>query len=107
MFGTQDTNALVNRTLEELEDDSTSTTYDEVMFNFIDYIVQVFMASQDASIYDAIGHMHSDEFHDEFYMYVENYFTRFHSPKYHKYSPNDLVWMDKEQLNKLIEASGR
>lgn len=103
MFGTN-TQELIDRTLEELEDDATSTTYDEVMFNFIDYITHVFMASQDASIYDAINHMHSDEFHDEFTMYIENYSARFCKPKY---SHDDLVIIPREQLDELIKASNQ
>lgn len=103
MFGTNN-QELIDRTLEEFEDDATSTTYDEVMFNFIDYITHVFMASQDASIHDAIRHMNSDEFHDEFTMYIENYFCRFYGAKY---SSNDIVWMSKEQLDRLIKASNR
>lgn len=103
MFGTN-TQELIDRTLEELEDDATSTTYDEVMFDFIDYITHIFMASQDASIHDAINHMKSDEFHDEFHMYIENYFCRFYGTKY---SPNDIVWMSKEQLDRLIKAANR
>lgn len=101
MFGTNN-QELINRTLEELEDDATSTTYDEVMLDFINYITHVFMASQDASIYDAIDYMHSDEFHDDFVMHIENYSARFIKPKY---SLDDLVIIPREQLDKLIKAS--
>ena len=78
MFGTQDTDALVKRTIEELDDDSTSTTYDEVMMNFIDYITRTIMAAQDVPIQYAIDHMDSDEFKDELHMYIGLYFGRFY-----------------------------
>lgn len=103
MFGTQDTNALVGRTLEELDDDATSTTYDEVMYNFIDYIVNVTMACQEATIYDAIDHMFSDEFHDEFRMYINNYFARFHGSKE---PPAKIVIIPREQLDAMIAEAG-
>lgn len=77
MFGNNN-QKLIDRTLEELGDDATSTTYDEVMFDFIDYITHIFIACQDASIHDAINYMNSDEFHDEFTFYIENYFCRFY-----------------------------
>ena len=78
MFGTQDTDALVKMTLQELEDDSTSTTYDEVMMNFIDYITKVTMAAQDVPIQYAVDHMDSDEFQDELHMYIQIFFSRFY-----------------------------
>lgn len=98
MFGTQDTDTLVKRTLKELEDDSTSTTYDEVMMNFIDYITRTIMAAQDVPIQYAIDHMDSDEFQDELHMYIENYFGRFCKPKH---LLDDLVWAPKEQLDEI------
>ena len=104
MFGIQDTDALVKRTLEELEDDSTSTTYDEVMSNFIDYIIQIFMTCQDASIYDAINYIGSDEFHDEFNYYIENYFGRFYGSMC---SFKNNVRMNKEHLDESVKNSDR
>lgn len=104
MFGTQNTDLLVKSTIEELEYDSVSTTYDEVMFNFIDYITHFIMVDQDASIYDAINYMNSDEFHDELYMYIENYFCRFYGSRR---SFKGLVWMNKEQLDELVKSSDR
>ena len=78
MFGTQNTDLLVKSTIEELEHDSGSTTYDEVMFNFIDYITNFFMVDRDTSIYDAIDYMDSDEFKDVLHMYIKLYFSRFY-----------------------------
>lgn len=78
MFGTQDTDTLVKRTLKELEDDAISTTYDEVMFDFIDYITKVTMAAQDVPIQYAIDYMDSDEFQDELHMYIKLFFGRFY-----------------------------
>lgn len=95
---------LVKRTLKELVDDSISTTYDDTMFNFIEYIIKVNMAAQDVSFIEAFRHMKSDDFHDEFNMYLENYFGMYHKPKY---SPDDFVWIPKEQLDELLKAAGR
>ena len=44
------------------------------------------------------------QLHDEFNMYLENYFGMYHKPKY---SPDDLVWIPKEQLDELLKAAGR
>ena len=78
MFGTQNTDLLVTSTIEELEYDSVSTTYDEVMFNFIDYITHLIMVDQDVPIQYAIDYMDSDEFKDELHMYITMYFSRFY-----------------------------
>ena len=102
MFGTQDTDLLVKSTIEELEYDSVSTTYDEVMFNFIDYITHLIMVDQDASIYDAINYIGSDEFHDEFNYYIENYFGRFYGSMC---SFKNKIRMNKEHLDKSVKNS--
>ena len=78
MFGTQNTDLLVKSTIEELEHDTGSTTYDEVMFNFIDYITHLIMVDQDVPIQYAIDYMDSDEFRDELHMYIMMYFSRFY-----------------------------
>ena len=104
MFGTQDTDALVKRTIEEFDDDSISTTYDDVMFNFIDYITHLIMVDQDASIYDAIDYMHSDEFHDEFSYYIDNYFGRFYGSMC---SFKNKVRMNEEHLDELLRKANR
>lgn len=83
MFGTNN-QELIDRTLEELDDDATSTTYDEVMFDFIDYITRTTMAAQDVPIQYAIDYMDSDEFKDELHMYIRLFFGRFYG-----------VWMNR------------
>ena len=101
MFNNQ---KLIDRTLEEIENDEISTTYDEVLEGFIDYIIKLNMACNDMTFLEAFDHMNSDDFKDEFSMYMDFYLAKHHKPKY---SPDDLVIIPREQLDQLVKASNR
>lgn len=76
-FGYQATDLLVRRTLNELEDDSTSSTYDHVMFDFIDYMAQIYSPMMDMRDDELNEFFKSDEFHDMISLYVDLYFGRY------------------------------
>lgn len=75
-FGYQATDLLVRRTLKELEDDPTSSTYDRVMFDFISYMAQVYSPTMDMWDDELNEYFKSDEFHDMINLYVDLYFGR-------------------------------
>lgn len=70
MFNDQE---LIDRTIEELDDSSTSPTYDNVMFDFIDYHVKVLQKGSGLYLIDAIDYLKSDEMRDEFEYHIEQY----------------------------------
>ena len=104
MFGTQDTDLLVKRTIEELDDSSASPTYDNVMYDFIDYHVKVLQQGSGLFLIDAIDYLKSDEMRGEFEYQVEVYAKMHIKPKY---SPDDVVIISREQLDELLRKANR
>lgn len=103
MFGKK-IESQVTKTLEEFEEWGFSDTYDGIILDFIDYMVEVIRGGFGTDFLDAYDYLKSDDMKMELDYYMEMYLDMAHKPKY---SPDDLVTIPKEQLDKLIKAANR
>jgi len=94
---------------EELDDEATSPTMDNLIEEFIRLNINIYMDCNGGStIYDGISYIKSDEFNDMLDFYKERVISQIIEENGGpKYSPDDLVWIPKEQLDELIKAAGR
>lgn len=108
-FNISQNDKIRNTIWDELEEEATSPTLDNLLMEFIRLNMEVYMdCNGGATIYDAISYIKSDEFNNTLDYYKEKVISQvIRENGGPKYSPNDLVWIPKEQLDELLKAAGR